>query len=339
MELLDASLGSSLSEYAPRKAWKDLDYSGRSLCGATADFGFNEDDILESFGAVKLQSAPISDIAKVPGVQPLKILGKGSYSEVWECYVAGKGGTVAVKVFHEGATVSDSNEVRALKMVEHPNIVRLLALVEGPPSALFLHVCAGGTVHSFLHGASARALHFSVEQRLKPASEIALALSYLHASEILHRDVKATNVLFDEWLREDYIPTAKLGDLGLARLDAAATQKTQGVGSVLYIAPENMTSTEYGKPADVYSFAVLCNEMVLAEKPYLDQVTGKQSNMAQITCFVIRGGRPRLCQDPQIAHAVQSSWDADPQRRWLASDLATYLQQKVLAVKDGGYHY
>jgi len=332
------------SDDGPRQQWINEDpiFCSESSPQCVLD----ESDIFTSFGAraangVRVASSnnsPVSRVQHVPRVvDACRMLGKGSYSEVWHCVVEGLAVDVAVKVLQQGVTLQTSSEYSTLKDASHPNLVSLLDIVEGPINAFFLELCLGGTIAQFLYDVPGQAVTcFTLDQRLKPAHEVAAAVAYLHSRDIMHRDIKASNVLLADVAFQGMseLPPAKLGDLGLARMVQGA-EMTPCVGTPLYMAPENMGGCEYGKPADVFSVAILCNEICVGERPYSKLgIEGAHNSLvaasvAKMTLIIMQGGRPRPCEDASVQHMCLACWNAEPAVRWPAAAVAGQLQERI----------
>ncbi|CAM9758501.1 unnamed protein product, partial [Sphacelaria rigidula] len=100
---------------------------------------------------------------------------------------------------------------------------------------------------------------------LKVAEGVACGMNYLHGhqpSPILHRDLKSANLLLDDSFN------VKICDFGLARLKAYTNSMTGNCGTVQWMAPEVLASEKYTETADVYSFAIVCWELLERACPY-----------------------------------------------------------------------
>ncbi|KAL6546843.1 hypothetical protein OROMI_022564 [Orobanche minor] len=166
-------------------------------------------------------------------------------------------------------------EIVLLSETIHKNIVRLwgCCLEAKNPLLVYEHLVNGDLSSHLQHsqdpGSDAAELFvLSWDMRLKIATEIAGALSYLHFSArfpIFHRDIKTENILLDHKF------TAKIADFGISKSvtgnQPPLVVNTQVKGSRGYMAPEYMETGQYTGKSDVYSFGVVLVELLTGRKP------------------------------------------------------------------------
>jgi serine/threonine-protein kinase len=189
-------------------------------------------------------------------------------ARVLECYDGVRREKVAVKIFAaydsrgagRDALARFEREVRVLGALEHPNVVPLRDyLPEGP--ALVLAWMEGGTLEARI-----------AEGGLAPARAVEIACAVLsalgeaHRVDILHRDVKPANVLFDD------AGVARLGDFGVAHLGDLSATATAGVfGTLAYMSPEQREGRPATVQSDLFGVGVLLFEMLTGERPHFDE--------------------------------------------------------------------
>eukprot|EP00747_Dinoflagellata_sp_TGD_P171341 gnl/TRDRNA2_/TRDRNA2_205172_c0_seq1.p1 gnl/TRDRNA2_/TRDRNA2_205172_c0~~gnl/TRDRNA2_/TRDRNA2_205172_c0_seq1.p1 ORF type:complete len:300 (+),score=40.19 gnl/TRDRNA2_/TRDRNA2_205172_c0_seq1:25-900(+) len=262
----------------------------------------------------------------------LELIGHGSFSSVYRCVAAEWEQQVVLKVTRKKRPAQYDREAQLLLHAgDHPHLVRLLYVTHEPVQAILLEYCPGGTLHDFLHKNNSCSSCIGLDQRLRAMYEVASAVAFLHAREIIHRDVKASNCfLVDPVTVEPVLltmPPVKLGDLSLSRsLDGEddARVMTKLVGTVVYMAPEVLMEESYGPPLDVYSCALLMHQLATSAVPY----SGKAS--ASLIIGICNGLRPPLEMLPddsgELRSLIAECWLAEPRERLSASALCARLR-------------
>uniref|UniRef100_A0ACD5Z066 Uncharacterized protein n=1 Tax=Avena sativa TaxID=4498 RepID=A0ACD5Z066_AVESA len=191
-------------------------------------------------------------------------VGRGGFGTVY------KGTTrnmqdVAVKVLSAESrqgTREFLTEIDVISNVKHPNLVELIGCcVEGDHRILVYEYLENSSLDRALLSSNSEPANFTWNIRTGICLGVARGLAYLHEeipSPIVHRDIKASNILIDK----NYVP--KIGDFGLAKLfpDNITHISTRVAGTTGYLAPEYAWHGQLTKKADIYSFGVLVVEIV-----------------------------------------------------------------------------
>ncbi|XP_026455263.1 probable LRR receptor-like serine/threonine-protein kinase At1g53430 [Papaver somniferum] len=154
------------------------------------------------------------------------------------------------------------NEIGIISALQHPNLVKLFGCcVEGNQLLVIYEYMENNSLARALYGRADQRLNLDWPTRFRICMDIAKGLVYLHEEsrlKIVHRDIKATNVLLDK----DF--TARISDFGMARLDEEEKThiSTRVVGTLGYMAPEYASSGRLTYKADVYSFGIVALEIV-----------------------------------------------------------------------------
>ncbi len=209
---------------------------------------------------------PQEPLPEIAGYKLVRVLGHGGMSTVYLGQQLSLGRNVAIKIMRPEVVTDDvgrrrfDNEARTVARLDHPHIVRIHDFgrtKDGQP----YHV-----MPVFPRGHLGKRNLTRDEARIRQILEALLsALAYAHSRGVVHRDVKAENVLFDEAERP------MLTDFGIALRRGYGSRVTtagMAVGSTAYMAPEQARGTEVDLRADLYSLGVLAWEMLTGSLPY-----------------------------------------------------------------------
>ncbi|XP_033982364.1 raf-1 proto-oncogene, serine/threonine kinase a isoform X1 [Trematomus bernacchii] len=194
-------------------------------------------------------------------------IGSGSFGTVYK----GKWhGDVAVKILKVTNPTPEQfqafrNEVAVLRKTRHVNILLFMGYMTKDNLAIVTQWCEGSSLYKHLHVLET---NFKIIQLIDIARQTAQGMDYLHAKNIIHRDMKSNNIFLHEGL------TVKIGDFGLATVKArwsGSHQVEQPSGSILWMAPEVIRMQDnnpYSFQSDVYSYGIVLFEILTGELPY-----------------------------------------------------------------------
>uniref|UniRef100_A0A1J3E841 non-specific serine/threonine protein kinase n=1 Tax=Noccaea caerulescens TaxID=107243 RepID=A0A1J3E841_NOCCA len=199
------------------------------------------------------------------------ILGRGGFGKVYKGRLA-DGTLVAVKRLKEertpGGELQFQTEVEMISMAVHRNLLRLRGFCMTPTERLLVYpYMANGSVASCLRERPPSQLPLAWPIRQQIALGSARGLCYLHDHcdpKIIHRDVKAANILLDEEFE------AVVGDFGLARLmDYKDTHVTTAVrGTIGHIAPEYLSTGKSSEKTDVFGYGIMLLELITGQRAF-----------------------------------------------------------------------
>ncbi|GAA5863411.1 hypothetical protein JCM1840_007517 [Sporobolomyces johnsonii] len=205
------------------------------------------------------------------------LIGRGTYGHVYIALSVTTGETIAVKQVEMPRTFSDKEdqrtkgmisslkaEIELLKDLDHPNIVLYLGMEQTPEFlSIFLEYVPGGSVGRIIR------THGKFEENVIKffTLQILDGLEYLHSLGILHRDMKADNILIDQ------DGMCKISDFGTSKKSGDIYQNNENMsmqGSIFWMAPEVIHNNKqgYSAKADIWSLGCICIEMLAGSRPW-----------------------------------------------------------------------
>ncbi|XP_035039473.1 SNF-related serine/threonine-protein kinase [Hippoglossus stenolepis] len=247
---------------------------------------------------------------KIAGLYDLdKTLGRGHFAVVKLARHVFTGEKVAVKVIDK--TKLDPvarghlfQEVRCMKMVQHPNVVRLYEVIDTATKLyLILELGDGGDMYDCImkHDGG-----LSEEVAKCFFAQIVHAISYCHRLHVVHRDLKPENVVFFE--KQGVV---KLTDFGFSNRFHPGKKLTTSCGSLAYSAPEILLGDEYDAPAvDIWSLGVILFMLVCGQPPFQEANDSETLTMIMDCKYTVPPHISHACRD-LIGHMLQR----DPKKR------------------------
>jgi serine/threonine-protein kinase len=211
---------------------------------------------------------------RIAGYRLEREIGRGGMAVVYQAEDLRLGRTVAVKLLAPELARNDQfrkrfeYESRVAASIDHPHIVPVFDAGEAE-GVLFIAM-------RFVHGRDLRALldregPLPLAQAIRITAQVASALDAAHAHDLVHRDVKPGNILVAEGTDSDHPEHVYLTDFGLTKKSLSLTGLTtvgQFVGTVDYVAPEQISGKPVDSRCDVYSLGCLVYECLAGSSPF-----------------------------------------------------------------------
>eukprot|EP01087_Luapelamoeba_hula_P017991 TRINITY_DN5733_c0_g1_i1.p1 TRINITY_DN5733_c0_g1~~TRINITY_DN5733_c0_g1_i1.p1 ORF type:complete len:693 (-),score=116.07 TRINITY_DN5733_c0_g1_i1:139-2217(-) len=246
-------------------------------------------------------------------------VGKGAFGIVYKGFEFETGKYVAIKRLKkegidEKALYNLKLEIELLKALDHPNIVKYLSLIDSDNHVnMILEFIDSGSLLQIIQ-------KFGVLPENLAAvytGQVLEGLQYLHAMDVIHRDIKASNIL----ITSDGV--IKLADFGIATTGehgATADNSSFAEGSPFWMAPEVILLDPPSTACDIWSLGCTIIELVTGTPPYFDMP-------AMSALFrIAQEGCPPIPEhfSPDLKHILKNCFIREPQERPSAADLSNY---------------
>eukprot|EP00249_Psilotum_nudum_P020936 c27906_g3_i1 orf=846-2414(+) len=230
------------------------------------------------------------------------VIGEGGYGIVYQGQLV-DGTRIAVKNLLNNRGQAEKEfrvEVEIIGRVRHKNLVRLLGYcAEGSYRMLVYEYVDNGNLDQWLHESLGDKESIPWDTRMKLILGTAKGLAYLHEGlepKVVHRDVKASNILLDsQW-------NAKVSDFGLAKLLGSEKSHvtTRVMGTFGYVAPEYASTGLLNERSDVYSFGVLLMETITGRDPVDYSRPAGEVNLVDWLKMMVSCRRSEEVADPKM---------------------------------------
>ncbi|KAF7810750.1 serine/threonine-protein kinase STY46-like isoform X1 [Senna tora] len=255
-------------------------------------------------------------------------IASGSFGELFRGTYCSQ--EVAIKVLKAEELSSDwqkefAQEVYIMRKVRHKNVVQFIGACTKPPHlCIITEFMSGGSVYDYLHKKKGV---FKFPSLLKVAIDVSKGMNYLHQNNIVHRDLKAANLLMDE----NHV--VKVADFGVARVKDQSGVMTAETGTYRWMAPEVIEHKPYDQKADVFSFGVVLWELLTGKLPY-EYLTPLQAAIG----VVQKGLRPTIPKNthPKFVELLERCWQQEATLRPDFSEVIEILQQLAKEVGNEG---
>jgi serine/threonine-protein kinase len=276
----------------------------------------------------------------IPAYRVDRLIGEGGFGQVWRATRESDGRLVAIKILHlelirsNDALTRFARELRAIERLDHRHVVRALdeGMLEDGRPYLVLDYIDGPSLRDVIN-----------ERRALPPSEMLAileplceALAAAHKRGLVHRDVKASNVILGH---DAQGPRPVLLDFGLVKLleeeGPGLTSSRSMLGTPAAMAPEQMKGQPVDARTDVYAIALLAFHMLTGVPPF-----GGTPGVVQ-SYLQVHGPRPRPSAkvdiDPAIDEPIVRALSPEPKDRFASPlDLLEALRAIIQPAETGG---
>jgi eukaryotic-like serine/threonine-protein kinase len=242
-------------------------------------------------------------------------LGRGSMGIVYRAAHRTSGKSYAIKVLLEPLASDMSfvtrftREARIIASLHHPNIVRVYEAGRHGQHLYFVMEYFSGVTAGHMLKERGRLPYAQV---IEIAAQAADALDYAHSTgHLVHRDIKPENLLVDRWFR------VKMLDFGLARVEGlhSITRVGTVVGSLYYVAPEQLLNQKLDGRTDIYALGVSIYEMVTGQRPYSGQTLTEMSR-AILSAVAVSPRKIEASVPPELERIIAKAMARDLNERY-----------------------
>jgi predicted ATPase/class 3 adenylate cyclase/DNA-binding CsgD family transcriptional regulator len=255
----------------------------------------------------------------------LRLIGRGSFAEVYLGEHLHLGTQAAIKVLNANLSGEGSeqllSEARTMSRLAHPHIVRVLdfGIEDGVPF-LVMDYAPGGSLRQ-RHPKVARV---PLELVVSYVGQVAEALHYMHLQKLIHRDVKPENMLLDA---QNGVLLTEF-DLTIISQSSRSQQTQEAVGSVTYMAPEQLKG-KARSASDQYALGVVAYEWLCGDPPFSGSVQQVAMQHLSTPPPPLRAKAPAIPQE--IEEVVLKALAKEPERRF------PNVQSFALALEEAFY--
>jgi serine/threonine protein kinase len=256
------------------------------------------------------------ELERLDKYELLERLGHGGMGEVWKARDTQLRRNVAIKFLHADLQ-SDPDfvthfmrEAQFVASLHHPNIVQIhdFQLTDergsGIAAYMVMDYIEGGTLARYISETSRKGRFPGGTDIVYLFTSVSLALDYAHSQGMIHRDIKPANILLDK-----RVPTGRslgepiLTDFGIARLQggSATTVTHTGLGTPLYISPEQAQSQVADERSDLYSLGIILYEIVTGITPFRGE-----NPIAIMMQHVYEKPNPPALINPNVSQALSA---------------------------------
>ncbi|GAU88710.1 hypothetical protein RvY_01351-2 [Ramazzottius varieornatus] len=273
----DGAMLSSTGRSTRSDRERDRDRGDRENAASAA---FPSQAVAHSSSRSHLPSRRVETEQPIGKYRLMKTIGKGNFAKVKLAKHLPTGQEVAIKIIDKTQLNPSSlqklfREVRIMKMLDHPNIVKLFQVIDTEKTLyLVMEYASGGEVFDYLvaHG------RMKEKEARAKFRQIVSAVQYCHQKRIIHRDLKAENLLLDKEMN------IKIADFGFSNEFCPGNKLDTFCGSPPYAAPELFQGKKYDGPeVDVWSLGVILYTLVSGSLPFDGQ------NLKELRERVLRG--------------------------------------------------
>jgi eukaryotic-like serine/threonine-protein kinase len=256
-----------------------------------------------------------------PGYGVIAHLSRGNHLDVYDAWSEERACRVVAKMpradcLDDRATVRALlREGRLLRRFTHPHIVRAYELIKEPCPTVILETLTGATL-AYLIDTGARRL--SLADVIHLGLHLCSALHYLHGHDVLHLDLKPTNIVSERRM-------AKIIDLSIARPPGRGAE---GAGTSQYMAPEQVTGDYLSSATDVWGVGAVLWEATTGEEPFNADDEDDEHNYEQLERSIVPIRSYRRVP-AAFADLVERCLDPDPAGRPTVGEIADALNGMV----------